>query len=346
MEHIPENNAEQGNRPVAMKLTSLGGMLREARERLGLSVADVAAQIKFAPRQIEALEAEDFKRLPEAAFLRGFVRSYAKILHLDAQTLLAALPQANAAAAEMTPASVEVPFPASHSSQRQNLILLGASLLLAVIVVVFSVWHFTNPLKQVKVEKIETAVSLPAEMPINPAQPAANQEAIATAIPDESKSISDEPKTRSSVAVEKFPVKVEKSQVTVEQSPVRTAKAAAAVQAVPKAQSIKAEDQSAKTEDQSVDRPDTPTINDTPAQITSLRLVFDEESWTEIKDRDGKIISSQVNPRGSELNLEGSMPIFLTIGHAATAHLYQDGEPVDLTPYINSSSEVARLTLE
>ena len=55
-------------------------MLREARERLGLSVADVAAQIKFAPRQIEALEADDFKHLPEAAFLRGFVRSYAKIL--------------------------------------------------------------------------------------------------------------------------------------------------------------------------------------------------------------------------------------------------------------------------
>jgi cytoskeleton protein RodZ len=82
MEHPSENNSGQGNRPAA---TSLGNILREAREKLGLSVADVAGQIKFAPRQIEALEAEDFKRLPEAAFLRGFVRSYAKILHLDAE---------------------------------------------------------------------------------------------------------------------------------------------------------------------------------------------------------------------------------------------------------------------
>ena len=78
MEHLPENNAEQGNLSAAIPLTSLGRMLREAREHLGLSVADVAAQIKFAPRQIEALEADDFKHLPEAAFLRGFVRSYAK----------------------------------------------------------------------------------------------------------------------------------------------------------------------------------------------------------------------------------------------------------------------------
>ncbi len=314
MEHLPENNTEQGDRSAAIPLTSLGRMLREARERLGLSVADVAAQIKFAPRQIEALEADDFKHLPEAAFLRGFVRSYAKILHLDAQTLLAALPQTKVAAAELIPASVEVPFPVAHSSQRQNLILLGAALLLAVIVVGFAVWHFTTPLKQAKVAKIETPVPLletpvplPAEMQIIPAPPVPKQSMIAPAIPAE-------PKLRSSQ--------------TEEQSSPRAAKPAAA-QTVPQTQSA-----------------DSVTHDDTSTQTTALRLVFDVESWTEITDKDGKIISSQVNLRGSELNLEGRLPLSLVIGHAATTHLYQDGEQVDLTPYINSSSEVARLTLE
>jgi len=136
MEHLPENNAEQGNLSAAIPLTSLGRMLREAREHLGLSVADVAAQIKFAPRQIEALEADDFKHLPEAAFLRGFVRSYAKILRLDAETLLASIPQTKMAAAELIPASVGVLFPNAHSLRQQNMIWLGAASLLAVIVVV------------------------------------------------------------------------------------------------------------------------------------------------------------------------------------------------------------------
>jgi cytoskeleton protein RodZ len=307
MEHLPENNAEQGDLSAAIPLTSLGRMLREARERLGLSVADVAAQIKFAPRQIEALEANDFKHLPEAAFLRGFVRSYAKILHLDAQTLLAALPQTKAAAAELIPASVEVPFPVAHSSQRQNLILLGAALLLAVIVVGFAVWHFTTPLKHSKVAKIETPVPLPAEMQIIPAPPVPKQSMIAPAIPAE-------PKLRSSQ--------------TEEQSSPRAAKTAPA-QTVPQTQSS-----------------DSVTHDDTPMQTTTLRLVFDEESWTEITDKDGKIISSRVHPRGSEMNLHGHLPLSLVIGHAATTHLYQDGEQVDLAPYINSSSEVARLTLE
>src|SRR5512139_1689119 len=72
---------------------SVGAALREGRELLGLSVADVANRIKFAPRQIEAMEADDFGQLPEMAFVRGFVRSYARLLEIGATPLLAALPQ-------------------------------------------------------------------------------------------------------------------------------------------------------------------------------------------------------------------------------------------------------------
>jgi cytoskeleton protein RodZ len=144
-------------------------------------------------------------------------------------------------------------------------------------------------------------------MQIIPAPPVPKQNMIAPSIPAE-------PKLRSSA--------------TVEQSSVRVAKTAAA-QTVPQTEST-----------------DSATRHDTSTQATALRLVFDEESWTEITDKDGKIISSRVHPRGSEMNLRGHMPLSLVIGHAATTHLYQDGEQVDLTPYINSSSEVARLTLE
>ena len=176
MEPLPENSVGQDNHAAAAAPIPLGKMLREARERVNLSVAEVAAQIKFAPRQIEALEADDLRHFPEAAFLRGFVRSYAKILSLDAQTLLAALPQVKTALAESVPVSVEVPFPGAHFPQRQNLILLGAALLLAVVVVGFAVWHFTTPVKSPDAGKdagneiakndagkIEIPIPLPAE---------------------------------------------------------------------------------------------------------------------------------------------------------------------------------------
>lgn len=67
---------------------ALGGMLRAARERQGLSVGDVAQRLKFAPRQIEALEAGNRAALPSLTFVRGFVRSYAKLLGMDADALV------------------------------------------------------------------------------------------------------------------------------------------------------------------------------------------------------------------------------------------------------------------
>ena len=121
-----------------------------------------------------------------------------------------------------------------------------------------------------------------------------------------------------------------RSSLTVEQSSARAEKTVAA-RTVPQTRSTDSA---------------THASHDATTQTTALRLVFDEESWTEITDKDGKIISSQVNPRGSELNVEGHLPLSLVIGHAATTHLYQDGEPVDLTSDVSSTNDVARLTLE
>ncbi|MHB8166026.1 MAG: RodZ domain-containing protein [Sulfuricella sp.] len=68
---------------------SAGKVLAEARERLGLSVAEVARQLRLSSRQIEALEADDHVSLPGKTFLRGFLRNYAKLLQLDPEPLLA-----------------------------------------------------------------------------------------------------------------------------------------------------------------------------------------------------------------------------------------------------------------
>lgn len=288
MEQLPEN--DQGDSPAAtMPAASVGTMLREARERLGLSVADIANQTKLAPRQIEALEAEDFRHLPEMSFVRGFVRSYARILQLDAQPLLASLPQTDAGMVQVVPNSVEVPFPTAHSPQRQNLIWLGAALVLSVLLVAFAVWHFTTPPAKPETAQVETPVPLPA-----------TTQAISATLDTE----------------------------TVAAETVQAAKTMIP-RAVPQSQSAKPTSQ--------------PDISQ---QTAMLHLTFDKDSWTEIRDKDDKVLSSQINPPGSELRLKGQAPFSLVIGNAASVQLYHRGKQVDLTPYINSSSEVARLTLK
>jgi cytoskeleton protein RodZ len=80
-----------------------GARLRAAREAAGLSLDQVAQQLKLAPRQVKALEDESFGDLPGRTFSRGFVRNYARLLHLDAGDLLAHLPDAAQAPALESP---------------------------------------------------------------------------------------------------------------------------------------------------------------------------------------------------------------------------------------------------
>lgn len=68
---------------------SFGRALAAAREARGLSQSDVAAQLRLHVRQVQALEAEDLALLPEGAFVRGYVRNYAKLVELPPEPLLA-----------------------------------------------------------------------------------------------------------------------------------------------------------------------------------------------------------------------------------------------------------------
>ncbi len=69
--------------------STVGRKLRAAREAAGLSLADVAQSLKFTPRQIELLEADDYAALPGMTVVRGFIRSYAKLLKMDADASVA-----------------------------------------------------------------------------------------------------------------------------------------------------------------------------------------------------------------------------------------------------------------
>lgn len=72
-----------------MDLTEIGNILREARERKGLSVEAVEEKIKVAPSVITALEEGNREKFPHPVYARGFVRSYATLLGLDHTELCA-----------------------------------------------------------------------------------------------------------------------------------------------------------------------------------------------------------------------------------------------------------------
>lgn len=80
---------------------SCGARLKQAREAAGLSVEDVAAKLKMPARAIQSLESDDFARIGAPVFVRGQLRSYARLLGVDLEDQLVASPIASTAPSEL-----------------------------------------------------------------------------------------------------------------------------------------------------------------------------------------------------------------------------------------------------
>jgi cytoskeleton protein RodZ len=109
--------------------TDIGARLKAAREERGLSISEVAQSLKFAPRQLEALEQDRFELLPGGTFVRGMVRSYARLLKLEPEPLLEVIaghfqaPDAGTLAARYSQ-----PVPFSDNARRSTFVYLGVSI--------------------------------------------------------------------------------------------------------------------------------------------------------------------------------------------------------------------------
>lgn len=70
-------------------MPAFGEDLRREREMRGVSLEEIASATRISLRFLEAIEREDFKKLPGGIFGRSFIRSYAKYLGLDEERVMA-----------------------------------------------------------------------------------------------------------------------------------------------------------------------------------------------------------------------------------------------------------------
>lgn len=117
----------------------IGERLRNAREARGWSLPDVSELTRIRATFLQALEEEQFDRLPGGTYLKGFLRTYANALGLDPDELFEAyhlefeMPAQPIVGAH----SVDVPIrPAARPSPFRRMITGAAALALVVLVVI------------------------------------------------------------------------------------------------------------------------------------------------------------------------------------------------------------------
>jgi cytoskeleton protein RodZ len=156
-----------------------GERLRFAREALGWSVQDIAARLHLGERQIAALEAGDYKALPERTFVRGFVRNYARLVDLDPLPLLELLDEAKDLKSPRLelPESTHIVLPLRERALKGKRLDIAVALLVVLLVAIaihLSPYDFSsNPASATDGETppiLPITPALPEETPQEPSQ--------------------------------------------------------------------------------------------------------------------------------------------------------------------------------
>ena len=301
--------AAQSASPASEGPSAAGAVLLRERRRLGLSLGDISRQLKLSVRQVEALERDDYSGYKGPVFIHGFIRNYAKLLGLDPQPLI------HATDAMLNPPQVPAAAPSEpeHSQPVRTKQKTGRlwPAVVTVIVVGIAISVYVGARRAPDAGR--SAPTLAARD--NPAASSKSSPWAGTGAQTKSKA---EPKPDSESAARpatkpgaKAATKTESmTDTATERMPVGTAGAIAA----------------------------------DPSGRVTVRMIFEQESWVEIKDRSGNTIFGQLNPAGSRRKVSGEPPLSVVVGHAAGVRLFQGDKSIDLAPH--TRVDVARLTLE
>lgn len=291
---------------------SLGERLREARLARGMSVDDVVHALKFSARQIEAIEADRMDIVPGSVFLRGLVRSYARLLKIAPEPLLDLIE----AQAPVQEPDIRAPENMGNATPKGGIHqippLVALSVLLLIVAGAMIGWHFMGGGSMAKVRSAVDSARTAVEdlKPLDAAKP------------------DRQPATPAVGAPVLAPQAEVAAQAEVVAAPAVDAPVAAPVQAPPVVAAPTA-------------APAAATV--AAADGRRLSFHFQGESWIEVKDASGLVILTGIYHAGTQ-SVIGRAPFEVVVGSASVVTLRDDGRSVDLRPY--TRAEVARLTLQ
>ena len=157
-----------------------GAELRHERENQGRALEDVAHEMHMKVWQVEALENGDYDRLAGAVFVQGYIRTYARLLEIDAAPLLAAF---NSGQSSTSTPRLEINPPIEVSDGKNIWLPLVTALITASLVAAFVIWLNANGYLGTRFGYVEphssTEMSLPlAESAQEAAETGADREVV------------------------------------------------------------------------------------------------------------------------------------------------------------------------
>ena len=362
--------------PVESKLSGfapLGEVFFAARSAKKLALKDISNSLRLSIKQIEALESNDFSKLPQAMITRGFIRNYARLLELDTEPLLASyrerMPESSPGTLSVKTSMNQVMLSKANPGLLKYFLVAG--LLLISVVAWFYYTNFMQKKKQKTEANVASASAPVAETPPLPevALPAAERAAevetdqvvntgavevpnqLDESMPPQAASGTDKqddagtaPQSSLSNSVSpSLTQQTTQTEQTAKESAVdfNTLKEKAAQKALlsnPANPNVAGVAKAPELSQSGL------KADSSIAAIKGVSLAVTESSWVRVTDKTGAVVFEKMLPANSADGFNGLPPFKMIIGNAHATKLTFLGKEVDLTS--KTKNNVARVTLE
>jgi len=320
---------------------SAGERLRNAREAKGLTQQNVADRLCLKLSTVRDIEDDKAPSELAATFLRGYIRSYARLVQIPEGELVPALTQQSPVRpAKITPMQNYALNSRRSRKKRDGLLTTFTWLIIFVVVGLTVAWWWQNH----KAAQNELTNSVATQdnggsngqsIPLSTdpssqqatqseSQPVANDEQPEPSTPSDGSTANTAPQAATNSVAP-----TTSTGTTPVQTPAATNTAAVST-------SLPAQPAS----------PAANTAADASPSASSdaLTLQFTADCWLEVSDASGKKLFSGLQHNGGTLNLSGKLPYHLKIGAPASVSVQFRGQPVDLSRFVHRN-QVARLNV-
>ncbi|WBA08132.1 cytoskeleton protein RodZ [Salinivibrio kushneri] len=310
-----------------------GEVLKQAREKMGWSVRDVADRLRLRVSVIEDLEQNNPDMDQLATFTRGYLRSYAKLMQIDADQLLG---NSNMEASSAATVQKMQSFSRKTRRQKSESRLMWLSwVIIAIAVGITGVWYWQNQQAMTSVptqldsQQADELVTTPSEQ--DSAMVATDAPAMAEpAATDSTASQGAELQETDAQDTVNEPVSSQENRSVSTESESGTA-----------AEPVQMDETTTQ-----IDPEAQPTAEDeAPASTVNNRLVmtFSGDCWIDVRDANGERLATGIKSEGEQVTLTGDTPYQLVLGAPSVVKITFNGDNIDLDGF--PTGQVARLRL-
>lgn len=285
---------------------SPGTILSAQRESLALTIQQVADKLNLTKHYVRCLESDSYDKLPADVFVRGYIRTYANLLQLDAAHVVAVYIEFTSKKLARKERAINRVARRRNDKNRPWIIVSGV----AFVGVALALWYFNaGPSVDEPVEDATMPVSainsMPLFTPVTPelsAVPASSEQASDTALQNGPDAIADDQQI---------------------------------------GQELQTSDDDGAT---SVTQSDDTLISLSWGGEDSVQLDFLGDSWVEIEDRGSDQSHRELRTSGESLLIHGTAPFSILLGNARAVTLTLNGRRVDISGNIRAD-DTARLSI-